>query len=145
MQAIPIWLVFALRELGVKEKPGETHSKRIQEYLATVIEDNGYLEDETPWCSAFVSWCMRESGVSHTATALAQSWLRQLEPLAEPKLGCVVVFWRGRLKSWQGHVGFFVERDRDQILVLGGNQANAVSFKYYARAQVLGYRWPGER
>ena len=51
----PKWLEIALKEVGVSEiKGGE--NKRILEYHAsTTLKAK---EDEIPWCSSFVNWCM---------------------------------------------------------------------------------------
>jgi hypothetical protein len=43
-----------------------------------------------------------------------------------------------------GHVGFVVGEDmaRHALLLLGGNQGNAVSVAAFDRNRVVGYRWP---
>lgn len=57
----------------------------------------------------------------------------------------MVVFWRGSRGGWLGHVGFYAGRDaQGRILVLGGDQGNAVSVRPYSADQLLGYRWPEE-
>jgi hypothetical protein len=52
----------------------------------------------------------------------------------------VVVFWRGAREGWQGHVGFYVGRGAGQVLVLGGNQSNAVTVASFTESRLLGYR-----
>ncbi|WP_226573946.1 C40 family peptidase [Acuticoccus sediminis] len=55
------------------------------------------------------------------------------------------MFWRGKRDGWQGHGGFDAGRAKNgDILVLGGNQGDAVSIRPYSANQLLGYRWPGD-
>jgi hypothetical protein len=75
--------------------------------------------------------------------AAARSWLAWGRKLDKPTVGCVVVFWRGKRDGWQGHVGFYAGRAKNgDILVLGGNQSDAVSIRPYPMERLLGYRWP---
>jgi lysozyme family protein len=41
-----------------------------------------------------------------------------------------------------GHVGFVVGSQQDKILLLGGNQRNAVTIEAFDTARLLGLRWP---
>ncbi|MCB1713295.1 MAG: hypothetical protein KDH96_12745, partial [Candidatus Riesia sp.] len=61
-------------------------------------------------------------------------------PVTEPKIGDIVVFWRGTRDGWQGHVAFYIREDADGIFVLGGNQSNQVCIAEYPKNQLLGYR-----
>lgn len=59
--------------------------------------------------------------------------------LTHPVRGCVVVFER----KGGGHVGLVEGRDQfGRLLVIGGNQGDAVSLAAFETARVLGYRWP---
>lgn len=137
----PRWFDIARAELGVSEIPGPSHNPRILEYQQTV--KYGAKDDETPWCSAFVNWCMTKAGIPGTNNAAARSWLNWGVGLDEPRLGCVVVFWRVSPSDWRGHVAFFVaEQGAHALDVLGGNQSDSVSVAPYPRHQVLGFRWP---
>jgi uncharacterized protein (TIGR02594 family) len=139
----PKWYQIAMAELGQQEIPGAEHNPRIVEYhQATGLRAQ---DDETPWCGAFVAWCLGAAGIRYkkASAASARSWLNWGRELKRPTIGCVVVFWRGRRDGWQGHVGFYAGRDaQGRILVLGGNQGNAVSVRPYSADQLLGYRWP---
>uniref|UniRef100_UPI0026303FB4 C40 family peptidase n=1 Tax=Marivita sp. TaxID=2003365 RepID=UPI0026303FB4 len=57
--------------------------------------------------------------------------------------GDIVIFTRGDPSGWQGHVGFFVRKTAASIEVLGGNQADAVNIKRYAKTRLLGIRRAG--
>ncbi|MEM6898483.1 MAG: TIGR02594 family protein [Pseudomonadota bacterium] len=126
-------------ELGVREAPGGQNNPRVQAYLGTLSETK--LPDSTAWCSGFVAHIALRAGyeVRH-ANLSARSWLREGRGVDTPRPGDVVVFWRGDPNSWTGHVAFFLKVDGDQIIVLGGNQSDAVTIKAYPRAQVLGFR-----
>jgi uncharacterized protein (TIGR02594 family) len=98
--------------------------------------------DEVNWCAAFVNYCMKELGVVHPNSLLAKDWLKIGTAVTEPQPGDIVVFWRGKEKSWQGHVGFFIKADKEKnlIYVYGGNQDGAVCLKPFTTEKVLGYR-----
>jgi uncharacterized protein (TIGR02594 family) len=98
--------------------------------------------DEVNWCAAFVNYCMEELGVVHPHSLLAKDWLKVGTPITEPQPGDIVVFWRGKEKGWQGHVGFFIKADKAKnlIYVYGGNQDGAVCLKPFTTEKVLGYR-----
>lgn len=137
---VPKWLDIAMGELGQAEVGGPEANPRIAEYLATV---NQAGDDEIAWCSAFVNWCMIESGIKGTNKPNARSWLDWGEQIHDPLVGCVVIFKRGT-SSWQGHVAFYLDRNSDGLVhVLGGNQGNRVCMAQYQSANLLGFRWPG--
>jgi uncharacterized protein (TIGR02594 family) len=135
----PKWHAIATAELGTQEIAGAKNNPRIVEYQrATGLAAR---DDETPWCGSFVAWCLSKAKQPYNVmtAARARAWMEWGRELKRPTLGCVVVFRR----AGGGHVGFYAgEASGDRILVLGGNQGNAVSIKPYPRAQLLGYRWP---
>lgn len=137
------WLLAAFNELdiGVKEVPGPLSNERIAEYLKSVGQPG---DDSIPWCSAFVNWALKQGGMGGTGSARARSFLNWGRPADEPpRLGSVVVFWRGADPSvGMGHVGFLIKYTPWLIHVLGGNQSNAVTIEGYPRSQLLGIRWP---
>jgi uncharacterized protein (TIGR02594 family) len=137
----PIWAEVAFRELlsGVREIPGSEHNPRILEYhRATEL---GASDDETPWCAAFVGWCLRMVFIQGSGRANARSYTAWGDACkAVP--GAVTVLWRGKPDGWQGHVGFLVGQENGKVLLLGGNQGDAVSVRSYPSNRVLGYRWP---
>lgn len=137
----PPWLRIARGELGVREVKGPGANARILAYFAStkLAPAQG---DETPWCSAFACWCMEQAIHQSPARANARSWLSWGEP-CNPQLGAVVVLSRGLLEH-QGHVGFWLGEERGRVILLGGNQGNAVSVQAYPLERVVGYRWPAE-
>ena len=135
---IPSWYNIAKRELGVSEISGPKHNPRILEYLETV--SNEFKADEIAWCSAFVNFCIKKGRATGTNKANARSWLTWGRMTRNPGLGDVVIFWRDSIGSWKGHVGFYAGQENKRILVLSGNQKNKVSFQYYPKKRLLGFR-----
>lgn len=135
----PPWLSRAESEIGVTEYPGPDDNPRIVEYHgATALRA---ADDEVPWCSSFLNWCMTQAGVRGTGSAAARSWLPWGRPLPEPRRGCVAVFRRGSNPA-SGHVALYVRSRGALVDVLGGNQSNQVRISGYPAASLLGYRWP---
>ena len=134
----PKWLTRARAFVGLKEVPGRATAPIISKWL--VMLNAWWRDDETPWCGVFVAAIMRlEDFDPPPAWYRARAWLDWGSTIREPALGCVVVFERGGA----GHVGFVVGNDEaGRLMVLGGNQGNAVSIAPFDRNRVLGYRWP---
>lgn len=122
---------------GVAEVPGPGDNQRIGEYLKSVGLGP---DDETAWCSAFVNWCHEQAGLTGTDKGNARSWLKWGHNVTEPRVGDIVVLWRGARDSWQGHVGFVAGISGAVVLILGGNQGDAVTITAYSRERVLGFR-----
>jgi uncharacterized protein (TIGR02594 family) len=144
----------ALAELGTLELPGSEDNERIVQYhdYAWTLDAN---DDETAWCASFVNYCLAKA----LGCANPRSWkalqltgagkanarsLLEWRDACLPERGVVAVLWRGSPKDWRGHVGFVCEPDdgRGNLLMLGGNQSNAVTIQAYPRRRVLAYRRP---
>jgi uncharacterized protein (TIGR02594 family) len=132
------WLGVAFAEVGVSEylEVGKSNP-RIELYQKTT-QRGSMINDDVPWCSSFVNWVLKSSGINGTGSAWARSFLNWGKPLKEYQYGCIVVFSRGKN---MGHVGFAVGKKVGFIKVLGGNQDNKVCEKWYPSWRVLGYRW----
>jgi len=85
--------------------------------------------DQTPWCAAFVNWCIQRAlentiapnsslGTGSAASASFREWGTLT---TSPREGDLAVFQHRRERN-KGHVGFFVSSSRGGIYVLGGNQ-----------------------
>jgi uncharacterized protein (TIGR02594 family) len=136
------WLAFARLYIGLREIPGKLTNTTIAGWLQKLKAP--WRDDSTPWCGVYVAACFDSVGIKPVkGWAGARNWLNFGVDLSGPRVGCVVVFWRGSPKGWSGHVGFVVGKDaKGNLMVLGGNQGNAVSIKPFSRDRVLGYRWP---
>jgi uncharacterized protein (TIGR02594 family) len=136
----PIWLRRARQEIGVSEIAGRQHSKRILSYwqLAKLY----FTDDETPWCAGYCNAMLQDCGIEGTRSGMARSFENWGQPCGAIP-GAIVVFWRGSKSSGSGHVGFVTGKDQyGNIMVLGGNQGDAVNVKPFDTSRVVGYRWP---
>jgi len=136
----PAWMAAAWAELGQAERPGAASNSRILDYFRAA----GHAEiadDETAWCAAFVGACLERAGVVSTRSLMARSYLAWGTATKAPSVGTVVVLSRGDDPAL-GHVGFLVGETSTHLILLGGNQSNAVTVAAFDRARVLGFRAP---
>lgn len=138
----------AQRFVGFKETPGAASNPAV---LAMLKLDGEWPKDDSvPWCSAFtnyVAWLLR---LPRSKSLAARSWLTVGTPigLLDAKPGFdVVILQRGDgvqpsadVLAAPGHVGWFAGLEGDQVLVLGGNQGDAVSIARFPKTRVLGVR-----
>jgi uncharacterized protein (TIGR02594 family) len=98
--------------------------------------------DERPWASAFANHSLEEAGVRGTRDERALSWRTWGTALDRPAVGAVAVldFGEGR-----GHVGFVEGTYKGMIVLIGGDQGNAVSRTAFAPDEIVAYRWPAGR
>jgi uncharacterized protein (TIGR02594 family) len=136
----PVWLSVALQEQGIRRYGVGDCNPRIAEYN-NCTQLAGY-DDKISWCSSFLNWCMKQSGVRGTGAALARSWLTWGQPLEQPRYGCVAVLTADDAVDWKGHVGLFLRIDADNVYLFGGNQLEEVRELAHPRDRVLSYRWP---
>ena len=134
----PPWIKEARAQIGTREIKGPVHEPKILAWWRA-IKLGGIKDDETPWCAAFVGGCLEAVGIRSTRSGAARSYEAWGSRLAAPLYGCVVVFSR----DGGGHVGFVVGQDKaGNLMVLGGNQGDAVNVKAFERRRVVAYRWP---
>jgi len=125
---------------------------RILDYFKA-INFHGATVD-TPWCAAFVSFCLKTCGDAAMAgsvpsrdPALAKTWREWGDGLpigaASTPVGAVVVLSAVESDS-SGHVGFFLDGDADSVRLLGGNQSHSVKISTYRRGQIAAIRWPSQ-
>ncbi len=138
----------AQRFVGVKEAPGVASNPMI---LAMLRLDNTWpANDDVPWCGSFVSWVCWLLRCPRSKSLSARSWLTIGTPIpleeAMPEFD-VVILQRGSgpqpgpdVLEAPGHVGFFAGLEGADVLILGGNQSDAVSLARFPRSRVLGVR-----
>ena len=150
----------AERYIGTRETAGAASTPVVQAMLnldASWVED-----DETPWCSAFTNWIAWHLRLPRSKSLAARSWLSVGRPVTDylqARRGFdVVILKRGGgeqpgpdvLKA-PGHVGFFsawdgpIDLSRSiqppkTVLLLGGNQGNAVTLAPFPADRILGIR-----
>lgn len=140
--ALP-WLTEARRLLGVREGAADDNNGDIMKWADDL--NITYGGDDIAWCGLFVAHCIGAtlSGEPLPANPLgARNWSR-FGARCVPQPGAVMVFWRGKKDGWQGHVGFYAgEHPTKGYLILGGNQADSVSYAWLDPDRLLQARWP---
>jgi uncharacterized protein (TIGR02594 family) len=136
----PVWLTAARRELGQRERPGPSENTRIIWYHSF---SKLHAQSETvPWCASFVNAMLESSGIRSTRSAAAKSYATWGEE-CELKDGAIVVFGKADPDAGgTGHVAFCVGIEGDSVLVLGGNQTNAVTVAKRPKSRIVAVRWP---
>jgi uncharacterized protein (TIGR02594 family) len=136
------WLAEAWREFGQAEYTGRRENPRI----LALFREVGHAQiasDEIAWCSAFCGACLERVGVRSTRSLLARSYLDWGQQLEKPRAGAIAVFRRGNDPT-KGHVGFWLAETDEDVLLLGGNQSNAVSVTRYPKSRLIALRWPSD-
>jgi uncharacterized protein (TIGR02594 family) len=138
----------AQRYVGVKEVPGHLENPIILAMLQ--LDASWPQEDEVAWCSAFVNWFAWMLRLPRSKSLRARSWLLIGEGISDARVAeagfDVVILKRGpgspgpEVLEATGHVGFFAGYDGNKVLVLGGNQGNAVTVAGFPVLDVLGIR-----
>lgn len=136
----PGWMAAAWAELGQREIEGSADNARIRAFFRDVGQPAS-LHDEVAWCAAFVGACLERTGCASTRSLMARSYLRWGEKLEAGRFGAIAVLSRGADPN-TGHVGFLIGETLSHVVLLGGNQGDAVSVAAYPRARLLGLRWP---
>jgi uncharacterized protein (TIGR02594 family) len=139
----------AQRFIGTEEAAGASSNPQVLAMLR--LDAKWAAGDEVPWCSAFVNYIAWLLRLPRSKSLAARSWLTvgHSVSLAEAKPDSdVVVLKRGsgqqpgpEVLRAPGHVGFFAGLDKDDtVLVLGGNQGDAVNVSRFKAVNVLGVR-----
>lgn len=116
-----------------KEWPSRANPLIVNFFAMTNTTPSG---DVTPWCAAFVNFCLAAAGRTPTLSAASASFRNHpsYPPTSDPKPGDLVVF-QNVANSAQGHVAFFVDQSPDgsQISILGGNQSDGINITPFRR------------
>lgn len=132
----PPWITLAEEYIGAKEILGEESNPQVLKWWTLIGAD--YRDDETPWCAAYVGGILEKKGIESTRSVWARSY-QHWGQKCEPTLGAIATFKRGN----GGHVGFVVGVNASgDLMILGGNQDNAVSILPFSRTDLIATRWP---
>ncbi len=132
-------MAIAEAELGVREIAGPRAQERILGYWK-ICGHSHQSSDEVPWCAIFVGAMLTLAGYNHSKSAMARSYLNFGKRLDGPEVGAIAVLARGKPPS--GHVAFVAGASATHVLLLGGNQGDAVKSMWFPRKDVIGYRMP---
>jgi len=136
----PAWMVEARSVMGLHEV---SDYSELSKWLRS---DGPTLGDprKLPWCGDFVQTAIGRALPDEPIPVnpyLARNWLK-FGVETTPRVGAVMVFWRGSRNGISGHVAFYVGEDAGTYHILGGNQSNKVSITRIAKSRFLGARWP---
>jgi len=150
----PPWLAVAREQMssGVSETPDLRNTEQIDKYFQAL---GASFNATTPWCGAFVGYCVKQCGVPAIASTVAslavgtpfwESW-GQPAPTPAP-VGAIVVLTP---PGSAGHVGFLAEAVADgMIKLLGGNQGGGggarpdrVGIVQFPASSIKAIRWLG--
>ncbi len=139
----PPWLAKAQSQLGIKEDVAAGQSNPEVAKYFTATHSPGQTDD-TPWCGAFVAWCIANAGdpaiaATNIGSARAASWLGWGRARQRPRRGSVGVTVP-LAKDSSGHVGFVTAVTPTHVTLLAGNQREAVSEAPYERRLFVGFR-----
>jgi len=140
----PKWMVAAHGLLGTSERTSRGGSNPVISAMFEHTQLEGKIDArKVPWCAAFCNAMLERNGFTGSKSAMARSFLKWGVPLAAPRVGCIVVIWRGTHDDGTtGHVFFYTREDALYVYGIGGNQGDAVSEARFHKSKVLGYRWP---
>lgn len=127
-------------QYGTTEISGQKDNPEVLKYFREAGFSDSSLKDETAWCSAFANWIANNLCLERSNQLTARSWLKVGYKVTDPEPGDIVVLWRVKPNSWQGHVGFYINQDENNIYILGGNQSNQVCISPYPKERLLQYR-----
>lgn len=135
------WINIAKSYIGTKEIPGPKSNPVIISWAKKLGGKVGipYTDDDTAWCGLFMGHVFQEAGfVVPNICVRASEWAKFGSPCSVYAEGAVAVFKR----PGGGHVGIIVGQTDKNLLILGGNQGNAVSITQIEKARCTDVRWP---
>ncbi len=142
---LPKMVNAALQFLGVKEIPGNKSNPIILNMAKELGIGDIYTNDDTSWCALFINYLMLITGkpMVHTGgdkyNLLRAKWLVNWGthvPIGEEKLGDIAIFER----PGGGHVAIVIAITPSTIVVLGGNQNNAVTITEMPKSREIAVR-----
>ena len=140
----PLWLQAGMSYIGTKEVPGAKDSKVIIDWAKDEGGDiaQEYTHDSIPWCALFANMALTKASLKGTETLWALDFAGNWPSvkLTGPAVGAFAPM----LRSGGGHIGIVVGQDQhSNIMLLGGNQSDAVNIKPFTRSRLnKGFWWP---
>lgn len=124
-------LQIARRELnaGAGEKGGDNKGEDVMRYHAVTGAKAG-----DSWCASFVSYCFKEgnpgampftpsAGARNVlATFKSKGWTFDASVDHPPASGDIIVWWRGAITGWEGHIGIVDSYEHGVLTTIEGNR-----------------------
>ena len=141
-------LDIARRFLDLKEIEGKQSHPMILAMLQQL--DQSVINDDVPWCAAFVHHVAWLLDLPRSKSLSARSWLAVGKTIGLEALTPgfdIVILKRGpgvqpgpTVLQAPGHVALYDSRDAATVQVIGGNQSNRVSLARFPIDRILGVR-----
>lgn len=97
----------------------------------------------TPWCAAFVRWCLIQAGIDARGSLMARSLATFGRGLPRNELiprGAIAIWPRGAPPS--GHTDFVLHDDGTYVTCIDGNVGDHVTITHRRKSEALCYRMP---
>jgi uncharacterized protein (TIGR02594 family) len=137
------WIAAGRRDIGQREIHGPKHNPFIVDLWQKLKLP--YRDDETPYCTGWVSVKYMQAGIPYLNTAYSLNYLKYGVELDKPCYGCLAVKKRynSRGKLIGGHVTFPIGRTLNgRLLCLGANQDDKVGVNEYDPKVFETFRMP---
>ncbi len=136
-ELMPPWMMEMHRRMGLNEI-------RDNAALSAWLNIGRYLGNpkNLPWCGDAVETCIVKTLPDELVPNnpfFAQAWKDFGNDAGGFRVGAIgVIRWSGS----SGHVGIEAARKNGKILLLGGNQSNAINLTWFPEAKFIAHRWP---
>lgn len=139
---LPKLVVAGLSYLGLKEFPGKESNPVIMQMAKELGVDKIYTNDDISWCALFICYLCKITGkpmpyksYEILRAASFATWGNPVER-GDERLGDIAVFKR----PGGNHVGIVIAITRTTVVVLGGNQSNAVTITEISQQRMTACR-----
>lgn len=148
------WMKLVLSEnaKNIVESAGKRSPEIMKYYTNTPYENDLKITDSNnSWCASFVNWVMENSGMEGLKSKDAYDKTRALKwkewqggkVIANPVYGALAI----KQRRGGGHIGFVagtreVKGKGKKLVVIGGNQGNALKAALYAQNDFLAFVVP---
>jgi len=140
----PLWLQAGMKLIGTKEGAGSKDNPLIIDWAKDEGGDiaKTYTHDSIPWCALFANHCLTKVGLKGTESLWALDFAGQWP--AVKLIGPAVGAFAPMVRDGGGHIAIVVGKDQHgNVMLLGGNQSDAVNIKPFARTRLnKGFWWP---
>lgn len=136
-QTMPPWMAEMYRRMGL-------HEVQHKASLIDFLKIGRFLGDPAslPWCGDAVESCIAKVLPAEPLPSnpfWAQGWASFGIDVKAPLVGSVgVIRWSAK----SGHVGIVAGVEGSKVVLLGGNQSNAITLASFSRAKFTAFRWP---
>jgi uncharacterized protein (TIGR02594 family) len=135
----PAMLKEAISHYGLLECKGTGSNPDIMKWAKEVGVAGWYPDDSVAWCGLFMGICAKRGGFPYNSQLLsALAWAKWGDHVEneDAMLGDTLVF----IRSGGGHVAFYIGESKENYLILGGNQGDAVGLEWISKTRLFAVR-----